>query len=131
MASVNKVILIGNLGRDPQLQHTRQGGVAFCTLSLATNQRRKNPETGEFKENTQWHLVRCWRAQAENCCNYLKKGSPVYVEGELDHREWTDDEGAKHHFTEVKAREIQFLGRGNGGHGGADIPPPPDDDIPF
>jgi len=141
MASINKVILIGNLGRDPELRYT-QSGQAVANFSLATTDRFSNRE-GDRQERTEWHRVTVWGKTAENCAQYLNKGRSVYVEGRLQTREWEDKEGQKRRTTEVIAQTVQFLGgrgQGAGGAAGAgeggrgdlrEEPPPPGDDIPF
>jgi len=127
---INKVFLIGNLGADPELRHTKAAGTPFCRMSLATNESYTSSASGEKKEVTQWHAVMVWKKQAENCAQYLKKGSPLFVEGRLATRSWTDNDGNQRYVTEIHAREVQFLG-GNQGNGRAMPPEPNDDDIPF
>lgn len=123
MASVNKVILIGNLGRDPELRYN-PSGVAFCTISLATTRNWKNRETGEKQEETEWHRVVFNDKLAEIVGQYCKKGRPLYVEGRLRTRKWTDKEGKDVYTTEIIANEMQLLGgrdsgdEGGGGGGG-------------
>jgi single-strand DNA-binding protein len=140
MAGVNKVILIGNLGADPELRYT-SGGSAVTELRLATS-RKWTDKSGNAQEDTQWHRVVVWGKQAENCKEYLSKGRQVYVEGRLQTRQWEDRDGNKRWTTEVVAEQVQFLGGGGrGGGGGQGGPPPPDDrdappdmgddDIPF
>jgi len=142
MASVNKVILIGNLGRDPELRYT-QGGSAVANFTLATNERWRDKD-GNNQERTEWHRIVVWGRTAENCAQYLQKGRPVYIEGRLQTREWEDKDGNKRNTTEINALTVQFLGgRGDsggkgGGGGGGDDPgysspgeAPPGDDIPF
>ena len=140
MASINKVILIGNLGRDPELRYT-QSGQAVANFSLATTDRFSNRE-GDRQERTEWHRVTVWGKTAENCAQYLNKGRSVYVEGRLQTREWEDKEGQKRRTTEVIAQTVQFLGgRGQGAGGPASAgesgrgdlreEPPQGDDIPF
>ncbi len=137
MASVNKVILIGNLGRDPELRYT-QSGQAVTNFSLATTDRFSN-KSGEREERTEWHRIVAWARTAELCAQYLAKGRSVYVEGRLQTREWEDKEGQKRRTTEVVAQTVQFLG---GPRDGQSAGPPPDrsgsapgtppaDDIPF
>jgi single-strand DNA-binding protein len=113
MASVNKVILIGNLGRDPELRYT-PGGQPVASFSVATNE-RWNDRDGKPQERTEWHRIVVWGKQAENCANYLAKGRPVYIEGRLQTREWEDKEGQKRQTTEVVAQTVQFLGPREGG----------------
>ena len=145
MASVNKVIVIGNLGRDPELRYTASGQ-AVSSFTVATNE-RWNDRDGKPQERTEWHRIVVWGKQAENCANYLAKGRSVYVEGRLQTREWEDKEGQKRQTTEIVAQTVQFLGsrdgagsgpRAAGGAGGAREPelaapggPPDDKDIPF
>jgi single-strand DNA-binding protein len=113
MASVNKVILIGNLGRDPELRYTA-GGQPVASFSVATNE-RWNDREGKPQERTEWHRIVVWGKQAENCANYLAKGRTVYIEGRLQTREWEDKEGQKRQTTEVVAQTVQFLGSREGG----------------
>lgn len=112
---INKVILVGNLGQDPELRYTGSG-TAVCTLRLATNESYKGND-GEWVERTEWHTVVAWSRLAEICNEYLKKGSQVYFEGSLQTREWEDKEGNKRYSTEVKAREMMLLGGAGGGDG--------------
>ncbi len=152
MASVNKVILVGNLGRDPELRYT-QSGQAVANFTLATTERFSNRE-GERQERTEWHRIVAWGRTAELCAQYLAKGRSVYIEGRLQTREWEDKEGQKRRTTEITAQTVQFLGGGRGpggsdpgrgaGDPGLEVPnfsqggeksgsspaPPPDDDIP-
>ena len=114
--SVNKVILIGNLGRDPELRNT-QSGNPVCNLSVATTRVWKNKQTQKKQEETEWHRVTVFGAQAENCAQYLAKGRQVYVEGRLRTRAYDDKEGIKRYSTEVVADTVQFLG-GKGEHQG-------------
>jgi len=120
---INKVILIGNLGQDPELRYTGSG-TAVCNMRLATNESYKDAE-GQLVEKTEWHSVVAWARLAEICGEYLKKGSQVYFEGSLQTRDWEDKEGNKRYTTEVKAREMMMLsGReGGGGGGGYDRSP--------
>jgi len=140
---VNKVILIGNLGQDPELKYTGSG-TAFCNLSVATSDSYKDAQ-GNLVDNTQWHKVVVWARLAEICNEYLKKGSKVYLEGSLQTRSYDDKEGNKKYITEVKAREMVMLdSRGGGGNygnngggssvkvaSGAPAPTSADDDLPF
>lgn len=145
MASVNKVILVGNLGNDPEVRFT-SGGACVANFNIATNERWRNKQTGEPEERTEWHRVVVWGKQAELCKEYLAKGRPVYIEGRLQTRKWEDKQGQPRYTTEVVCQQLQFLsgGRGaaagsesaQGGSGPADDqggPPPFDaeDDIPF
>jgi single-strand DNA-binding protein len=109
MASVNKVILIGNLGRDPEVRYT-SNGTAVANFTMATTDRWNDP-SGEKKERTEWHRIVVWGRQAETAGEYLRKGRQVYVEGSLQTREWTDRDGNKRYTTEVRARSFQMLGR--------------------
>lgn len=108
MASVNKVILVGNLGRDPEIRYT-PGGQPVANFTMATTDRWSDP-SGEKKEKTEWHRIVVWGKQAEIAGEYLKKGRQVYVEGSLQTREWTDKEGNKRYTTEVRAQRFQMLG---------------------
>jgi single-strand DNA-binding protein len=117
MASVNKVILVGNLGNDPELRYT-PGGQAVCDLRIATTESFTGRD-GEKKENTEWHSVVVWGKQAENCSKYLSKGRQAYVEGRLRTRTWDDKEtGKKNYKTEIVAQIVQFLGGAPGGERG-------------
>jgi single-strand DNA-binding protein len=109
MAGINKVILIGNLGKDPELRYT-PNSQAVATFSLATTEKWKDKE-GKFQEKTEWHNVVAWGKQAEICKEYLKKGSPVYVEGRIQHRSYDDKDGNNRYITEIVARMVQMLGR--------------------
>lgn len=108
MSSVNKVILIGNLGRDPEIKYTASGD-AVANMAIATTENWKD-KSGEKKEKTEWHRVVAFRKLAELAGEYLKKGRPVYIEGKLATREWTDKQNVKHYTTEIVADEIKFLG---------------------
>jgi len=112
MASVNKVILIGNLGADPEKRFTGSGA-AVTTFNIATTD-RWNDKQGQKQERTEWHRIVVWGAQAENCEKYLSKGRPVYIEGRLQTRQWDDKDGNKRYTTEVVAQRVQFLGSGQG-----------------
>lgn len=120
---INKVILIGNLGQDPELRYTG-GGTAVCNMRLATNESYKDAD-GQLVEKTEWHSVVAWARLAEICGEYLKKGSQVYFEGSLQTRQWDDKEGQTRYTTEVKAREMMMLDSrgGAGGGGGYDRSP--------
>lgn len=109
MASVNKVILLGNVGKDPELRYFPNGGVV-CNLSLATSRSWKDKDSGERKEETEWHRVVLKDKLAEIAGEYLKKGNPVYVEGSLKTRKWQDKSGADQYTTEIVVREMQLLG---------------------
>jgi len=117
MASVNKVILIGNLGRDPEVRYN-PSGVAWCTISLATTRTWKDKTSGEKVEETEWHRVVFNDRLAEIAGEYLKKGRPVYVEGRLKTRKWTDKDGVEKYTTEIHANEMQLLGSREGMGGG-------------
>ncbi len=110
MGSVNKAILVGNLGRDPEVRYTT-GGTPVANFTLATTDRWNDAQSGEKKERTEWHRIVVWGKQAEIAGEYLRKGRQVYVEGALQTREWTDREGNKRQTTEVKALRFQMLGR--------------------
>jgi single-strand DNA-binding protein len=148
MGSVNKVILVGNLGRDAELRYT-PGGAAVASLNMATTE-VWNDKQGQRQEKTEWHRVILWGKQAESLQEYLTKGKQIYVEGRLQTRQWDDKDGNKRYTTEVKADRITLLGGGGGGgrgggmdrgapashHGGGGMDEPPmepitDDDIPF
>ncbi len=118
MASVNKVILIGNLGRDPEVRYTPNGN-AVCNVSVATTRQWKNKDSGERQEETEWHRVVFYDRLAEIAGEYLKKGRSVYVEGRLKTRKWQDKEGKDQYTTEIIATEMQMLG-GREGMGGGD-----------
>ena len=145
MASVNKVILIGNLGKDPELRYT-QSGQAVANFNIATTERFGGRDGGEMQERTEWHRIVTWGKTAENCAQYLSKGRSVYIEGRIQTREWEDKEGQKRRTTEINALTVQFLGGPRGSEAGgarapersdppaveaAASPAPPDDDIPF
>jgi single-strand DNA-binding protein len=122
MASVNKVILVGNLGRDPEVRYSPDGG-AIANFSVATTDTWKDKATGEKKENTEWHRIVFFGKTAEIVAQYLKKGSAVYVEGALRTRKWTDKEGQERYTTEVVGDRMQMLGGRSGmgaGSGGGD-----------
>jgi len=110
MASVNKVLLLGNLGRDPELRSTPKGNQVL-NFPMATTRRWKDRETGEVHDQTDWHRIIVWGRQAEVLSEYLKKGSQVHVEGRIQTRSWSDNEGAKRYTTEIVASRIQMLGR--------------------
>ena len=118
MASVNKVILVGNLGRDPETRYATSGS-AICNITVATSRQWKDKTSGEKKEETEWHRVVFYDRLAEIAGEYLKKGRPVYVEGRLKTRKWQDKEGQDRYTTEIVAEEMQLLGsRESGGGGG-------------
>ncbi|MCB0326906.1 MAG: single-stranded DNA-binding protein [Bdellovibrionales bacterium] len=139
--SVNKVILVGNLGADPEMRYT-QSGTPVATLSIATSERWTSKE-GQKEEKTEWHRVVLWSRMAELASQYLSKGRQVYIEGKIQTRSWDDKDGQKRYTTEIVGTSMQFLGgRSDSASSGmdtpADIPPPPDfgsagadEDIPF
>ncbi len=122
MASVNKVILVGNLGRDPETRYSTSGA-AICNITIATSRQWKDKASGEKREETEWHRVVFYDRLAEIAGEYLKKGRPVYVEGRLKTRKWQDKEGQDRYTTEIIAEEMQLLGsrEGGGGGGGGDV----------
>ncbi|MBK1614411.1 single-stranded DNA-binding protein [Rubrivivax gelatinosus] len=117
MASVNKVILVGNLGRDPEVRYAPSGS-AICNVTIATSRQWKDKTSGERQEETEWHRVVFYDRLAEIAGEYLKKGRPVYVEGRLKTRKWTDKDGVEKYTTEIIAMEMQLLGGREGGGGG-------------
>ena len=120
MASVNKVILIGNCGRDPEVRYA-PSGAAICNVSIATSSRRKDKASGETIEDTQWHRVTFYDRLAEIAGEFLKKGRPVYVEGRLKYGKYTDKDGIERNTVDIVATEMQLLGgREGGGMGGGD-----------
>jgi len=128
--SVNKVMLVGHLGGDPESRFT-PGGTAVATLSIATNESRKNSE-GNWEDHTEWHRCVLFGKQAEFAAEYVKKGQMVYVEGRLQTRSWEDKEGMKRYSTEVVGNVFTTLGRRNTeGESGQAPQPPNDDDLPF
>jgi len=143
MAGINKVILIGRLGRDPEVRYTPDGS-AVANFSIATSEEWKDKDTGEKKERTEWHRIVAWRRLGEICGEYLSKGRQVYVEGKLQTRSWEKD-GVTRYSTEIVASDVQFLGgrepggatpQNQNGQTPPEYPPPqgqeaPDDDIPF
>ncbi len=117
--SVNKVILLGNLGRDAETKFT-PSGIAKTTFSVATSWRAKDPQTGEWKDHTDWHNIVLWRA--EKLAEYLTKGTKVYVEGRLQTRSWDDKDGNKRYMTEIVADDVILAGgRGDGPSGGGEM----------
>jgi single-strand DNA-binding protein len=154
MANINRVVLVGNLTRDPELRHT-PSGTAVCSLRLAVNTRRKNGQSGEWEDKANFFDITVWGAQGENVAQYCAKGRPIAVDGRLEYREWEDKEtGAKRNAVQIVADSVQFLGgrddAGNGNGGGnrfaqqSDVPADTgdfqpagagagntDDDIPF
>jgi len=143
MAGINKVILIGRLGSDPEVRYT-PSGVAVANFNIATSEEWKDKDSGEKKERTEWHRIVVWRRLGEICGEYLSKGRQVYIEGRLQTRDWEDRDGNKRYTTEIVATDVQFLGsrdssesgrpRGTGSgdfQQGGPAQGPADDDIPF
>ncbi|MCX5567342.1 single-stranded DNA-binding protein, partial [Alcaligenes faecalis subsp. phenolicus] len=114
MASVNKVILVGNLGRDPEVRYSAEGS-AICNISIATTSQWKDRTSGERREETEWHRVVFYNRLAEIAGEYLRKGRPVYVEGRLRTRKWTGQDGQERFTTEIIAEQMQMLGGRDGG----------------
>ncbi len=112
MASINKVILIGRLGRDPEVRYTPSGD-AVANFSIATSENWKDKNTGEKREKTEWHKLVAFRRLAEIVAEYLSKGSLIYIEGKLQTREWDDKEGIKRYTTEIVVNQMQMLGGKN------------------
>jgi single-strand DNA-binding protein len=145
-ANIHRVVLVGNLTKDPELRHT-PSGTAVCSLRLAVNTRRKDSATGEWTEKPNYFDITVWGNQGESCAQYLSKGRPVAVDGRLEWREWDAQDGTKRQAVEIIADSVQFLGsRGDGEGGGqpqfvpagaaaqtenADFAAGADDDIPF
>lgn len=138
--AVNRVILIGNLGRDPEIRYT-PAGRAVTRFSLATGEVWTDAD-GNRQERTEWHNIVVWGKQAETCSQYLAKGRQVYVEGSIRSRSYDDKDGNRRYITEIIGQRVQFLGGGRGGEAGApsaptqEEPPPTtagseEDDIPF
>ncbi len=117
MASVNKVILIGNLGKDPETRYM-PSGEALTSFSIATSETWKDKTSGEKKEATEWHRISTFGKLAEICGEYLRKGSQVYIEGSLRTRKWQDKEGQDRYTTEIRADQMRMLGGRGGGEGG-------------
>ncbi|QTB98848.1 single-stranded DNA-binding protein [Alcaligenes sp. SORT26] len=117
MASVNKVILVGNLGRDPEVRYSAEGS-AICNISIATTSQWKDRTSGERREETEWHRVVFYNRLAEIAGEYLRKGRPVYVEGRLRTRKWTGQDGQDKFTTEIIAEQMQMLGGRDGDMGG-------------
>ena len=147
-ANINRVVLVGNLTRDPELRHT-PSGMAVCSLRIAVNTRRKDSTSGEWTEKPNYFDITVWGNQGESCAQYLAKGRPVAVDGRLEWREWDAQDGTKRQAVEIIADSVQFLGGrdagagGGGGEGGNQFVPAgasggsdadfqgSDDDIPF
>jgi single-strand DNA-binding protein len=119
MASVNKVILLGNCGRDPEIRYMPSGG-AVANISIATTSKRKDKNSGEMIEDTQWHRVQFFDRLAEIVGEYVKKGAPLYVEGRLKYGKYTDKDGIERNTVDIIATEMQLLGGRQGGGGGGD-----------
>ena len=119
MASVNKVIIVGNLGKDPEVRYMPSGS-AICNITVATSRQWKDKTSGERQEETEWHRVALFDRLAEIAGEYLKKGRPVYIEGRLKTRKYTDKDGAEKYTTEIVAQEMQLLGGRDSGGGGDD-----------
>ncbi|MCW5574706.1 MAG: single-stranded DNA-binding protein [Burkholderiales bacterium] len=117
MASVNKVILIGNLGKDPETRYLPSGD-AVTNITVATTESWKDKKSGDKQEHTEWHRISFFGRQAEVAGEYLKKGSPVYIEGRIRTRKWQDKEGQDRYSTEIVADRMQLLGSRGGGSGG-------------
>jgi single-strand DNA-binding protein len=120
MASVNKVIIVGNLGKDPEMRTFPSGG-RVCNVTIATTDRWKDKQSGEMKEHTEWHRVVFNDRLAEIAGEYLRKGSQVYVEGTLRTRKWTDQSGVEKYSTEIRADTMQMLGKREGMGGGSSM----------
>ena len=118
MAGINKAILVGNLGKDPEMRYT-PNGVAVCSFPMATSETYKDRKTGERVTQTEWHNIVIWRGMAETAEKYLRKGSQVYIEGKIKTRSWEDQQGQKRYTTEVVADVMQLLDRPNSSGGGA------------
>ena len=141
MAGVNKVILIGNLGRDPEIKYTQSGNVPVANFTVATSESWKDKSSGEWQEKTEWHRIVAWRYLAERAERYLTKGKQVYIEGRIETRKWTDKEGTDRYTTEIVANQLMLLGKREASEGsGEGFTPPPmeagpqtqeDDDLPF
>ncbi len=140
---INKAILVGNLGRDPEIRYTASG-MAVANFSIATTDRWKDKSSGEMKERTEWHKIVAWGKLGEICGEYLSKGRQVYIEGRIQTREWQDKDGNKRYTTEIVANEMKMLGSKDSGSGQSAAGPaaipeytgPPlaedkDDEIPF
>ena len=110
MAGINKVILVGNLGRDPEMRYT-QNGVAVCSFSLATSETYRDRTSGEKVTQTEWHNIILWRGLAETAEKYLRKGSSVYIDGKIRTRKWEDQHGQTRYTTEIIADTMQMLDR--------------------
>ncbi len=132
---INKVILIGNLGQDPEIRYTPDGG-AVCNISIATSESWKDKNSGEPREKTEWHRIVAFRRLAEIMSEFLVKGSKVYIEGKLQTRKWQDKQGTDRYTTEIVADQMQMLGERKQSQGNSATPATPqnngfEDDIPF
>jgi len=140
---INKVILVGNLGRDPEVRYT-PSGVAVANFTIATSEKWKDKNTGEMQERTEWHRIVAWGKLGEICGEYLSKGRQVFIEGRIQTREWEDKEGIKRYTTEIVANEMKMLGARDSGeparpptpvqapeYAGPPLPENQEDDIPF
>lgn len=123
MAGVNKVILIGNLGADPEVRHL-QNGAAVANFRIATSETYKDKTTGEKREQTEWHSIVAWRGLAEITEKYVRKGSKVYIEGKLRTRKWQDKDGVERYTTEIHADEMNMLDRASGDNAGGGMSRP-------
>lgn len=142
MSGINKAIIVGRLGRDPELRYTASG-VAVANFSVATSEEWKDKDSGEKREKTEWHRIVAFARLGEICGEYLSKGRQVYIEGRIQTRDWEDQNGVKRYTTEIVANQMQMLGgRDNAGLARPESPPipeypgtpvtgPDDDDIPF
>jgi single-strand DNA-binding protein len=142
VANINRVVLVGNLTKDPELRHT-PSGTSVCKLRVAVNTRQKDQATGEWGDKPNYFDVTVWGNQAESCAQYLNRGRPVGIDGRLDWREWEAQDGSKRQAVEIIAESVQFLGsRGDGEQQGQYVPAgavapaaddfsPQEDDIPF
>jgi single-strand DNA-binding protein len=143
MAGINKAILIGRLGSDPEVRYT-PSGVAVANFNIATSEEWKDKDSGEKKERTEWHRIVAWSKLGEICGEYLSKGRQVYIEGRIQTRSWEDRDGNKRYTTEIVATDVQFLGGRDAGSGAraasgesasdfesSQTQAPEDDDIPF
>ena len=143
MSGINKAILVGRLGSDPEVRYT-PSGVAVANFNIATSEEWKDKDTGEKKERTEWHRIVAWSKLGEICGEYLSKGRQVYIEGRIQTRSWEDRDGNKRYTTEIVASDVQFLGGRDAGPGAraegsapasnfesSSVKAPEDDDIPF
>lgn len=129
MSNFNKVMLMGNLGADPEMRYT-QGGTAVANFRIATTERWKDAD-GEMQERTDWHRIVVWGKQGETCGEHLRRGRSVFVEGRLQNREWEDKDGNKRWTTEVKADRVLFLAESSKTKSESYEPVPGEEEIPF